>query len=35
MISNLELRHQAELEEAELTRLFVYGTLAADRKSVV
>ena len=29
MISNLELRHQAELEEAELTRLFVYGTLVA------
>ena len=27
MISNLELHHQAELEEAELTRLFVYGTL--------
>ena len=28
MISNLELHHQPELEEAELIRLFVDGTLA-------
>ena len=29
MISNLELHHQPELEEAELIRLFVDGTLGA------